>query len=778
MAIYDLGTASLAANGEVTGIGTTWKAPLTLIRVGATIVFKTEPVKIYTISEIISDTQINVYNPNSETVPSGTGYAILAHDGITVQGLAQDVAETLRYYQSRETEVADAVDAFNNFDANDFSTKVEQVNTQHNEVVSIGVQVSNDAAQVSIDKDSAAASALSATNSQNAAAASAQEAANSAASIQPENFTPVLFSTGGVINRRGQTAVYLNNGYCGEYIWNGSIPKTIPQDSAPYTTGGFSSSAWVKIGGDMKFEDFGAIGDGLTDDSPAISRARDWFTSGVNGNYITTSSDRVYLMNSTVDFNFFNKSGFKMILNSPIRPSSSALIGIKIQNVRDSIFKLSVNGGGHPDDTYFTKGNPNYVDYTLAFPSGALTAFVIRGTRNCVVDVGGVNYKGRVLSTLGIDTSTTGRIKQSFITLNVLTGDPSSVSDGRCGQAFYLTSDDSAYGKIERAFINWDYFGSVIEDVADIAIGHIEFGANGNSGLEFRGIATANISTLSGGDETKTNDVLTFKNSASGKECIGVNIDRIFVLQGLNGVVFNGSNGAASGSRQNFTVGSIYSQGNARSGLVVSGCNNSTFDKVQLQENGYGLELRRVNRNVTFRSLNSLSSVYSPVVSIAESNNSGVFFERCRFIGNSGSPCMNLLNGTIGKITARDCQFTSGFGVFVLPSTSSVRIFGGEIMDSSPLYGSGNLSSAVTIKDLDGYKTLGIGSSSIGAGNQSVVVSHGLAKSPSFVSISPQSNGLNARVIEINSTSFTVNLNSVVPVSETYNFTWSASAEV
>ncbi|QXV80800.1 lateral tail fiber protein [Veterinaerplatzvirus Jeanpiccard] len=105
MAIYDLGTASLAANGEVTGVGTTWKAPLTLIRVGATIIFKTNPIKIYAISEIVSDTKINVYNPNSETVPAGTGYAILAHDGITAPGLAQNVAETLRYYQSKETSI-------------------------------------------------------------------------------------------------------------------------------------------------------------------------------------------------------------------------------------------------------------------------------------------------------------------------------------------------------------------------------------------------------------------------------------------------------------------------------------------------------------------------------------------------------------------------------------------------------------------------------------------------------------------------------------------------
>lgn len=187
MSIYDNGTASLAANGQVTGIGTQWTMPLTLIRVGATIVFKTEPVQIYTISEITSDTSMSVYNPNGETVPAGTGYAILTHDGISVQGLAQDVAETLRYYQSRETEVADAVDAFNNFDSADFESKVTQVNTQYGDVVSIGTQVSTDAAQVSADKDAAALSASSASSDKDAAAASAQEAADYASSLNTEN---------------------------------------------------------------------------------------------------------------------------------------------------------------------------------------------------------------------------------------------------------------------------------------------------------------------------------------------------------------------------------------------------------------------------------------------------------------------------------------------------------------------------------------------------------------------------------------------------------------
>lgn len=187
MAIYDLGTASLSANGEVTGVGTTWKAPLTLIRAGATIVFKTEPVQIYTISEITSDTSMAVYNPNGETVPAGTGYAILAHDGISVQGLAQDVAETLRYYQSNETEVSVAVDIFKDFDHDKFSNDVTQVNNQFTQISSIADQVSSDADQVASDKVSASQSAASASSDKDAAAISAQEAANYAASLDATN---------------------------------------------------------------------------------------------------------------------------------------------------------------------------------------------------------------------------------------------------------------------------------------------------------------------------------------------------------------------------------------------------------------------------------------------------------------------------------------------------------------------------------------------------------------------------------------------------------------
>lgn len=201
MAIYDAGTASLAADGTVIGVGTTWRQPLTLIRVGATMIFNTTPASIVTIAEIISDTEIRVFNDKGFTAPDGTQYSILAHDGITVQGLAQDVAETLRYYQSRETEIASAVDAFNQFDADAFQQNVTTVNNQSQQVANDAAQVSSDKAVVSADKDSAAASAASAMADRDAAAASAAAAADSAASLDTSNLLRVDMSLSDLTNK-------------------------------------------------------------------------------------------------------------------------------------------------------------------------------------------------------------------------------------------------------------------------------------------------------------------------------------------------------------------------------------------------------------------------------------------------------------------------------------------------------------------------------------------------------------------------------------------------
>lgn len=115
MAIYRTGQASMDAQGYITGYGTKWREQLTLIRAGATIMFLTNPVRVGVITEVVSDTSIRAITTGGAVV-ARTDYVILLHDSLTVDGLAQDVAETLRYYQGKETEFAHFIEFLETFD--------------------------------------------------------------------------------------------------------------------------------------------------------------------------------------------------------------------------------------------------------------------------------------------------------------------------------------------------------------------------------------------------------------------------------------------------------------------------------------------------------------------------------------------------------------------------------------------------------------------------------------------------------------------------------------
>lgn len=127
MALYRRGTASMDADGTVHGTDTKWKDQLALIRVGATIVFLEQPIKLAVISEIVSDTELKAISTDGQTAADGK-YVILLNDSLTVNGLAQNVAETLRYYQSKETEIAASIDLINQLDMNKLEQIVADVN--------------------------------------------------------------------------------------------------------------------------------------------------------------------------------------------------------------------------------------------------------------------------------------------------------------------------------------------------------------------------------------------------------------------------------------------------------------------------------------------------------------------------------------------------------------------------------------------------------------------------------------------------------------------------
>lgn len=126
MALYRKGKAAMDANGVITGTGTKWQSALSLIRPGSTIMFLSSPIQMAVINKVVSDTQINAITTNGAVVQS-SDYAILLSDSLTVDGLAQDVAETLRYYQSQETVIAEAVEFFKDFDFESLQNLANQV---------------------------------------------------------------------------------------------------------------------------------------------------------------------------------------------------------------------------------------------------------------------------------------------------------------------------------------------------------------------------------------------------------------------------------------------------------------------------------------------------------------------------------------------------------------------------------------------------------------------------------------------------------------------------
>ena len=194
MALYREGKAALAADGTVTGTGTKWQSSLSLIRPGATIIFLSSPIQMAVVNKVVSDTEIKAITTNGAVVAS-TDYAILLSDSLTVDGLAQDVAETLRYYQSQETAIADAVDSFKDFDFELFKNLANQAkaDSEAANVSAANAADSESAAKTSetnaktsennakSSENAAKTSEIAAENARDAAVAAQQESENAAA---------------------------------------------------------------------------------------------------------------------------------------------------------------------------------------------------------------------------------------------------------------------------------------------------------------------------------------------------------------------------------------------------------------------------------------------------------------------------------------------------------------------------------------------------------------------------------------------------------------------
>lgn len=193
--IYTTGTIAINGN-TVTGTGTNFSEPLSLIRVGCTLIAIGNPVQIFTITEIKSGTELSVTPAANPAIPAGTKFSILLSDSISVDGLAQDVAETLRYYQGKETEIAAAVEWWKDFGGDgqmdqllaniraetaQSTANAQKTESDKNAAAASKTAAANSATAAKASQDAAKASETSASNSKTAAATSATNAAKAAA---------------------------------------------------------------------------------------------------------------------------------------------------------------------------------------------------------------------------------------------------------------------------------------------------------------------------------------------------------------------------------------------------------------------------------------------------------------------------------------------------------------------------------------------------------------------------------------------------------------------
>ncbi|MBE3329506.1 phage tail protein [Enterobacter cloacae complex sp. P27C] len=106
--IYTTGTIAISGN-TLTGTGTNFTAAGSLIRNGCSVIALTNPAQVFQITAIGSATSLTVTPAANPAVPSGTKYAILLSDSLSVDGLAQDIAETFTMYQRYMSGFADVM---------------------------------------------------------------------------------------------------------------------------------------------------------------------------------------------------------------------------------------------------------------------------------------------------------------------------------------------------------------------------------------------------------------------------------------------------------------------------------------------------------------------------------------------------------------------------------------------------------------------------------------------------------------------------------------------
>lgn len=466
----------------------------------------------------------------------------------------------------------------------------------------------------------------------------------------------------------------------------------------------------------VSLKDFGAKGDGVSDDTPAVQAALDWLAgSSARSLYVPSGTYKVTSAVCT-----FAAGTSQQRLYGPGKFLHGAATGdmLTFQDGMYCALEVNISGPG------YTVPLP---DYKLADSSAHAQAVVLNSSRACSLKINAVGYPGRVLR-----TKSTRTIKLSFLRLDIVTGNDT------CGQAMYLEGGADSWGCIDYANCNWDYYGSIVKSVTDFSVVYMEDGSKGGSDpcLTLDSVQNTHITTLALGQNR----------TAPALKVIGGRA--ITIQKALLGESTYGLEVIGTGVGQPYpqlTIHSLYvanvDTGAVRfSNAVNISVKDFTFDGVP-----YGFTYFNLCRDISVNGHSRNPSIATHYA-YPGSTLQNLLIEGKHYTAGSSSFCDFAAAASTENVWLRDTTaITTGYYVKVADDASGVNAAGGN-WSGSTLVGSSPINHRLqSIRGVNGIatrRTARTGTFPTGSASGSkITVPHGLINTPSEVFITVQDPG-------------------------------------
>lgn len=507
-------------------------------------------------------------------------------------------------------------------------------------------------------------------------------------------------------------------------------------------------------------KDFGAIGDGTTLDTAAISVAFTWL-SGAAGRALYVP-DGVYLTGAvTATFSGAATTFCKIYGPGRFKHANTTGDMITITEAMYCSFELNISGDGYSASTI--------ADYSQADPVNVQQAVVFNSNRACSLSIKAFGYPGRVLR-----TKSTGTLKMSFLELSIVTGNDT------CGQAMYLQGGADAYGCIKYANTNWDYYGSVVDSITDFSIVYMEAGAKGagNPALTLSSVVNAHIGILAIG-QNRTNSALLVNGGRA------ITIQKALLGESTYGLEVIGT-GTAQPYPQ-LTIHSLYVANVDTAAVRFSNVVNARILDYTFDGTPYGIMYFNLARDIETSGHcrnPSIAAHYGYLASTLESVKIGGKM----YTAGSSTFCDFTESSTDNVLLEDTTAVTTGYYLKLKDGSNGVNVRGGK-WTGSTLVGSSPINNRPqTIRQVSGIATRATARTasflSGAASGTQTTIAHGLYNTPSevFVTVTDPSNLVTAGnstvlLVSKDSTNLVFKYSGGSTLTSALNFTFTAKSE-